>query len=43
MRLHLSAQDSLETVMEVVNQAYSIEIGNTGIAFKGGLSRLSSL
>ena len=30
----LSDQDSLETVMEVVNLAYNIEIGNTGLAFK---------
>ena len=30
----LSDQDSLETVMEVVNLAYIIEIGNTGLAFK---------
>ena len=30
----LSAQDSLDTVFEVVNQAYKIEIGNTGLAFK---------
>ena len=30
----LSTQDSLDTVMEVVNEAYSIEIGNTGLAFK---------
>ena len=30
----LSGQDSLDTVMEVVNKAYIIEIGNTGLAFK---------
>ena len=38
----LSGRDSLETVMEVVNQAYIIEIGNTGLAFKE-LDRLRSV
>lgn len=38
----LSEQDSLETVMEVVNLAYIIEIGNTGLAFKE-LDRLRSV
>ena len=42
MRVHHSAQDSLETVMDLVNQAYTIEIGNTGLAFKE-LDRLRSV
>ena len=29
-----SSEDSLDTVLEIVNEAYKIEIGNTGIAFK---------
>lgn len=29
-----SSEDSLEKVLEIVNGAYKIEIGNTGIAFK---------
>ena len=42
MRVHHSDQDSLETVMDLVNQAYTIEIGNTGLAFKE-LDRLRSV
>ena len=30
----LSGEDSLDTVLELVNEAYKIEIGNTGLAFK---------
>ena len=29
-----SSEDSLDMVLEIVNEAYKIEIGNTGIAFK---------
>ena len=30
----LSDKDNLETVLEIVNEAYKIEIGNKGLAFK---------
>ena len=30
----LSDEDNLNTVLEVVNEAYKIEIGNKGLAFK---------